>query len=119
MNNHKPEDKSIFSRIIDGEIPAEIVYRDEHCIAIHDINPQAPVHLLLIPIQPIAQLSLHTEADKALLGYLFSLVPRLAKQHGIGGRYRLVVNDGAEAGQSVFHLHLHILGGRKLAWPPG
>ena len=111
--------ESIFSKIIKGEVNAEILYEDKHCIAIKDINPQAPVHVLLIPRKLIPQLSKQEPEDKGILGHLLAVVPKIAAMQGIGGKYRLVINDGAEAGQSVFHLHLHILGGRPLAWPPG
>ena len=111
--------KTIFTKIIEGTITADVVYRDEQCIAIKDTNPQAPVHILLIPIKVIPQLSQQTPEDREVLGYLLSKAPQIAAKQGIGGKYRLVINDGAEAGQTVFHLHLHILGGRPLAWPPG
>ena len=111
--------ESIFSKIIKGEVPAEILYEDEHCIAVKDINPQAPVHLLLIPRKAIPQLSKQEPKDKEVLGHLLTVAPKIAAKQGIGGKYRLIINDGAEAGQTVFHLHLHILGGRPLAWPPG
>ncbi len=113
------QETSIFSRIINGELESSKVYEDDKCIAIHDHAPKAPVHILLIPRKVIPQLSLLEEEDKELMGHLMSLVPKIAKQAGIGHAYRLVVNDGAEAGQTVFHLHLHILGGRPFAWPPG
>ena len=111
--------ESIFSKIIKGEVPAEILYEDEHCFAIKDINPQAPVHFLLIPRKAIPQLSKQEAKDKEILGHLLSIAPKLAAMQGIDAKYRLVINDGAEAGQTVFHLHLHILGGRPLLWPPG
>ena len=110
---------TIFAKIIAGQAPADIVYEDEHCLAFRDVNPQAPVHVLLVPRKPLPQLSDATEADRALLGHLMMCAPKIAEQLGIGGRYRLVMNDGVEAGQTVFHLHLHILGGRDLGWPPG
>lgn len=110
---------TIFGKIIRKEIPADIVYEDELCLAFRDISPQAPVHVLLIPKKPIAQLSKAADDDRELLGHLMRTAPAVAEQMGVGGRYRLVLNDGAEAGQTVFHLHLHILGGRSLQWPPG
>ena len=110
---------TIFEKIINGELKANIIYQDEKCIAIHDINPQAPIHILLIPKKVIPQLSKQSQNDKALLGHLMSVAPQIAEQEGIGGKYRLVINDGEEAGQTVFHLHIHILGGRILNWPPG
>ena len=113
------EEESIFSKIIKGELPSEILYEDEYCFAIKDINPQAPVHLLLISRKVIPQLSKQEAGDEEILGHLLKVAPKLAEIQGIGGKYRLVINDGAEAGQTVFHLHLHILGGRSLDWPPG
>ena len=110
---------SLFTKIINGQIPAEIVYEDELCIAIKDINPQAPVHLLLIPRQPIDRLSNAADEDQALLGHLLLAAGKITRQLKIDGAFRLAVNNGAEAGQSVFHLHLHILAGRPFRWPPG
>ena len=112
-------DKTIFDSIIAREIPADIVYEDDLCLAFRDIAPQAPVHILLIPKKSIAQLSLAGDEDQDMLGHLMRKAPAIAAQEGIGGAYRLVVNDGLEAGQTVFHLHLHILGGRPMTWPPG
>ncbi len=111
--------ETIFTKIINREVPAEITYEDELCLAFKDINPQAPVHLLLVPKKPIPQLCKQKAEDRELLGHLLAVVPQIAEQHNIGGRYRLVLNDGEEAGQTVFHLHLHILGGRQMQWPPG
>lgn len=111
--------ESIFSKIIKGEVDAEILHEDEYCIAIKDIQPQAPVHILIIPRKAIPQLSKQEPEDKAILGHLLSVAPKIAAMQGIGGKYRLVINDGIEAGQTVFHLHLHLIGGRPLGWPPG
>ena len=111
--------KTLFEKIIDREIPASIVYEDEQCVAFRDINPGAPTHVLLVPRKPIARLSDATAADQALLGHLLLAANTVAGQLGVGDAFRLVVNNGAGAGQSVFHLHLHILGGRPLKWPPG
>lgn len=111
--------KTIFQRIIDREIPAEIVHEDEHCLAFRDVNPQAPTHVLLIPKKPIASVDALAAEDAALLGHLWLTVPRLANELGLSGGYRVVVNCGADGGQSVDHLHFHLLGGRPLAWPPG
>lgn len=111
-------DKTLFSKIIDREIPANIVYEDELCLAFHDINPQAPVHVLLIPKRPIVRLSEAASGDQVLLGYLLLKAGEVAKKLGLTS-FRIVSNDGAEAGQTVFHLHFHILGGRPLSWPPG
>ena len=103
---------TIFGKIISGEIPSEFLYQDEHCIAINDINPQAPVHVLVIPRQSIPRLVDAQLDDQALLGHLLLVAGKLAQQLGIGDAFRLVVNNGADAGQTVFHLHLHIIGGR-------
>jgi histidine triad (HIT) family protein len=112
-------EETLFTKIIKRQIPADIVYEDEHCIAIRDINPQAPVHLLVIPKKPIDRLSNAEAEDQALLGHLMLAVARIAREFKIENAFRLAVNNGAEAGQSVFHLHLHILAGRALKWPPG
>jgi len=106
---------TIFSKIISGEVPSEFLYEDEHCIAINDINPQAPVHVLVIPRQNIPRLVDAQLNDQALLGHLMLVAGKLAEQLGVGDAFRLVVNNGAEAGQTVFHLHLHIIGGRAFA----
>lgn len=111
--------KTLFEKIIDREIPATLVYEDEQCVAFRDINPGAPTHVLLVPRKPIAKLSDATPADQALLGHLLLAAGKVAAQLGVGDAFRLVVNNGAGAGQSVFHLHLHIIGGRPLKWPPG
>lgn len=110
---------TLFSRIISREIPADIVYEDEHCLAFRDINPQAPIHVLLIPKREIPRLADAVEADQGMLGHLLLAAGKVARQLGVGDAFRLVVNNGAEAGQTVFHLHLHILAGRPLHWPPG
>jgi len=110
---------TLFGKVIRREIPADIVYEDELCLAFRDINPQAPTHVLLIPKKEIDKLSNADGADQALLGHMMLAAAKVARQLGVGDAFRLVVNNGAEAGQSVFHLHLHILAGRKLRWPPG
>lgn len=110
---------TIFGKIINREIPADIVYEDELCIAFRDINPQAPTHVQLIPKKEIARLVDAAPADAVLLGHLMLVAGKVAQQLGVADAFRLVVNNGAGAGQSVFHLHLHIIGGRKLGWPPG
>jgi histidine triad (HIT) family protein len=110
---------TLFSKIIAREIPADIVYEDEQCLAFRDINPQAPVHVLLIPKREIAKLADAGEGDAALLGHLMLAAGKVARQLGVGEAFRLVVNNGAGAGQTVFHLHLHLLAGRPLHWPPG
>jgi histidine triad (HIT) family protein len=110
---------TLFSKIIAREIPADIVYEDEHCLAFRDINPQAPVHVLLIPKQEIPKLADAAKSDQTLLGHLLLAAGRVARQLGVEDAFRLVVNNGAGAGQTVFHLHLHLLAGRPLHWPPG
>jgi histidine triad (HIT) family protein len=110
---------TIFSKIIRREIPADIVYEDEHCLAFRDINPQAPTHVLVIPKQEIVKLSDARDGDQALMGHLMLAVGKIARQEGVEDAFRLVVNNGEGAGQSVFHLHLHIIAGRRMHWPPG
>ncbi len=110
---------TLFGKIIRREIPADVVYEDDLCLAFRDINPQAPTHVLVIPKKEIAKLSDAGAEDQALLGHLMLAAGKIARSLGVGDTFRLVVNNGAEAGQSVFHLHLHILAGRKLRWPPG
>lgn len=111
--------KTIFKRIIDREVPAKIAYEDDRCLAFHDVSPQAPTHVLLIPKKEIASLAHLSPEDEALLGHMWLVIPRIAAQLGLEQGYRVVVNCGPHAGQSVDHLHFHILGGRPLAWPPG
>jgi len=112
--------ETIFSRIIAGAIPADIVYEDEDAIAVRDIAPQAPLHLLIIPRRPIPTLNDLTEADAALAGKLLLIAAQLAAREGLAERgYRTVINCNAEGGQTIFHLHIHLLGGRPLGWPPG
>ena len=110
---------TLFTKILNKQIPATIIYEDELCFAINDINPQAPVHLLLIPKKPVDRLANAQTEDQALLGHLLLAVGKITRELKIDGAFRLVVNNGADAGQSVFHLHLHILAGRPLHWPPG
>lgn len=110
---------TIFGKIIQREIPAKIVYEDELCLAFHDVNPQAPTHVLLVPKKEIPRLVDAQPEDAALLGHLMLTANKIAQQLGVGDAFRLVVNNGADAGQSVFHLHLHILAGRAFKWPPG
>jgi histidine triad (HIT) family protein len=110
---------SIFGKIIRREIPANIVYEDDRCLAFTDVNPQAPTHILLIPKQVIAQLDDATDGDRDLLGHLLVTVPKVAAQAGLSKGYRVVINNGDEGGQTVYHLHIHILGGRAMQWPPG
>ena len=110
---------TLFSKIISREIPADILYEDELCLAFRDINPQAPIHVLLIPKQEIPKLADAAAGDQALLGHLLLAAGKVARQLGVSDAFRLVVNNGAGAGQTVFHLHLHLLAGRPLHWPPG
>lgn len=111
--------ETIFSKIIRREIPADIVYEDNLALAFKDVNPQAPVHILVIPKQPIAQLADAEAKDHALMGHLLLTAKRVAQQAGLDNGYRVVINTGADGGQTVYHLHLHILGGRQMKWPPG
>lgn len=111
--------KTLFEKIIARELPAQFVYEDELCVAIKDINPGAPVHVLVIPRKPMPRLCDATPDDQALLGHLLLTASKIAAEQGYGEAFRLVVNNGAEAGQSVFHLHIHIIAGRPLHWPPG
>lgn len=109
----------IFCRIVDHEAPARIVYQDELVTAFHDINQRAPVHILIVPNQHLSGVGAVTTEDEAALGRLFTVARHLAQEFGIVAGYRLVVNNGPLAGQSVGHLHVHLLGGRPLSWPPG
>jgi histidine triad (HIT) family protein len=110
----------LFCRIVEGELQAKIAYRDERAVAFHDINPQAPVHLLIVPVRHIESLLHLGQDDVELLGYLHQVAARLARELGVAERgFRTVINTNREAGQSVPHLHLHLLGGRPMAWPPG
>jgi len=111
--------ETIFSKIIRKEIPADIVYEDDLTLAFRDITPQAPVHILVIPKKPLPQLDAAESDDHALMGHLLLTVKRVAKQVGLENGYRVVINNGSDGGQSVNHLHLHILGGRQMQWPPG
>merc|ERR1712212_238035 len=116
----QPGGDTIFGKIIRKEIPAKIFHEDDQCLAFHDVSPQAPTHFLVIPKKPIAQLSKSEDGDSALLGHLMSVARTCAEKAGIADSgYRLVVNDGKNGAQSVYHLHLHVLGGRQLSWPPG
>lgn len=110
--------ETLFSKIIQREIPADIIYEDDQALAFRDINPQAPVHFLVVPKKPIAKLSDAADEDQALLGYLLLVANKVAAQEGLTD-FRLNVNNGAGASQTVFHLHIHVLGGRPFSWPPG
>lgn len=112
--------ETIFSKIIRREIPAKVVHEDEQCLAFHDVQPQAPVHVLVIPKKPIVSLEQLAAEDAPLLGHLWMVIPQLARELGLADSgYRVVVNCGQQGGQSVDHLHFHILGGRNMTWPPG
>ncbi|HEB52553.1 MAG TPA: histidine triad nucleotide-binding protein [bacterium] len=110
----------MFARVLRGEIPAKVLHEDEHCLAFHDVAPQAPTHFLVIPKREIASLSDATSEDAALLGHLLVTAAKVARDLGLEeGGFRVVINNGAGAGQTVFHLHVHVLAGREFAWPPG
>ncbi|XP_059110216.1 adenosine 5'-monophosphoramidase HINT2 isoform X1 [Peromyscus eremicus] len=110
---------TIFSRILDRSLPADILYEDQQCLVFRDVAPQAPVHFLVIPKKPIPRISQAEEEDQQLLGHLLLVAKKTAKAEGLKDGYRLVVNDGKMGAQSVYHLHIHVLGGRQLQWPPG
>lgn len=111
--------KTIFKRIIDGEIPAKIIYQDDRCLAFHDVNPQAPTHVLVIPMREIASWNDLTPDDGDLIGHIALVIRKLAAELKLAEGYRIVVNCGPHGGQTVDHLHFHLLGGRPMAWPPG
>ncbi|XP_006033733.1 histidine triad nucleotide-binding protein 1 isoform X2 [Alligator sinensis] len=115
----RPGGDPIFGKIIRKEIPANVIFEDEQCIAFHDISPQAPVHFLVVPKKPIVQLSEAQDSDESLLGHLMIVGKKCAADLGLTKGFRMVVNEGPEGGQSVYHVHLHVLGGRQLGWPPG
>ena len=114
------EDSCLFCKIMAGEIPGDLVHQDERCVVIRDINPQAPLHVLVIPREHVESLDDAAQKDEPLLGHLLRVGARVANEQGHDeGGYRTVINTGAGAGQSVFHLHVHVLAGRPLSWPPG
>ncbi|NXT19898.1 HINT1 protein, partial [Syrrhaptes paradoxus] len=115
----RPGGDTIFGKIIRKEIPANIIYEDAQCLAFHDISPQAPTHFLVIPKKPIVRLSEAEDSDESLLGHLMIVGKKCAANLGLNNGFRMVVNEGPEGGQSVYHVHLHVLGGRQLGWPPG
>ncbi|XP_067884990.1 histidine triad nucleotide-binding protein 1 [Heterodontus francisci] len=110
---------TIFGKIIRKEIVCKLLYEDDQCIAFNDIEPQAPTHFLVVPKKPIAQLSEAEDSDAALLGHLMIVGKKCAAQLGLTNGYRLVLNEGRDGGQSVYHIHLHVCGGRQMLWPPG
>jgi histidine triad (HIT) family protein len=112
--------KTLFEKICDREIPADILYEDDRCVAFRDISPQAPVHVVVVPRKPVARIGLAGATDEALLGRLLLAAAEVARQEGIAeSGYRLIINNGRHGGESVPHLHVHLLGGRQLQWPPG
>lgn len=113
------QQETLFTKIINREIPAEIIYEDELCIAFNDINPQAPLHALLVPKTVIPMLSESSDEHQSLLAHLMLVAPKIASEQGYGDAFRIVINNGEKAGQTVFHLHIHIIAGRVLKWPPG
>ena len=115
-----PEENCLFCRIIAGEVSGDFVHQDERCVVIRDVNPQAPTHVLVIPREHLDSLDDASQRDESLLGHLLRIAARVANEEGHGeSGYRTVINTGAGAGQSVFHLHVHLLGGRPMNWPPG
>ena len=110
---------TLFQKIIDKELPADVVYEDDLCLAFKDINPVAPTHILIIPKKQIEKISDSNQEDKELLGHLFLVAGNIARDLGIEDAFRLVVNNGAGAQQTVFHLHIHLIAGREFSWPPG
>ena len=115
-----PDNDCLFCKVIAGDIPADFVHQDDRCVVIRDINPQAPTHVLVIPLEHIESLDDASQKDEALLGHLLRVAARVANDGGLSETgYRTVINTGAGAGQSVFHLHVHLLGGRTMNWPPG
>jgi len=110
---------TIFSKIIDKSIPAKILHEDDKCLAFQDVAPQAPVHFLVIPKKPIPGISFATKEDQEVLGHLLLVAKNVADKQNLTNGYRIVINNGPDGSQSVYHLHLHILGGRQLGWPPG
>lgn len=111
--------QTLFEKIIDRQIPADIVFEDDRCLAFRDVNPQAPTHVLVIPKKPIPSIDALSVDDDQLLVHLWKVIRDLARQLNLGGGYRVVVNCGPDGGQTVDHLHFHLLGGRQMMWPPG
>jgi histidine triad (HIT) family protein len=110
---------TIFEKIIAREIPADILHEDEHCIAIRDIDPQAPTHFLVIPKQVIPRIGEAGQEDQTVIGHLLLLAGKIARAEGLEKGFRVVINNGSEGGETVPHLHIHVLGGRQMSWPPG
>ncbi|XP_050689755.1 adenosine 5'-monophosphoramidase HINT2-like [Eriocheir sinensis] len=114
-----PGTDTIFGKILRGEIPTDFIYEDEQCVAFLDITPQAPVHFLVIPRKPLPTLTDAGDEDEQLLGHMMLVARKVAKEQGLNNGFRLVVNNGRDGAQSVYHLHIHVLGGRQMQWPPG
>lgn len=112
-------EKTLFQKIMDKEIPGDVIHEDEMCVAIRDINPQAPTHVLVIPRKPIPSLDALTEEDEPLMGRLFTVAKEVAAAEGLSNGYRTVFNNGPHGQQTVDHIHLHVIGGRQMSWPPG
>ncbi|KAH3870094.1 adenosine 5'-monophosphoramidase HINT1-like [Dreissena polymorpha] len=115
----KPGGDTIFGKILRREIPTPYIYEDDKCVAFMDISPQAPTHFLVIPRKPIQCLDEAQDEDETLLGHLLLVAKKVAKEQGLDNGYRVVMNNGADGAQSVFHIHLHVMGGRQMEWPPG
>ena len=112
-------EKTLFQKIMDREEPGDILYEDDRCVALRDINPQAPTHVLIVPRKPIPTLDVLTEDDESLVGHLFLIAQKVAAEEGLADGYRTVFNTGPDARQTVDHIHLHLIGGREMFWPPG
>lgn len=112
-------EKTLFQKIMEGEIPGKFLHQDDQCVILRDIDPQAPVHLLVIPRKPIPRVAEASEDDQAVLGHLLLVARKMAKKENLDGGFRIVINNGKDGGESVPHLHVHVLGGRSLQWPPG
>ena len=112
-------DRTLFEKILDGDIPSEMLHEDATCAAFLDINPQAPTHILVVPRKPIPGISAMTDDDEVVVGHLLNVARQLAAELGFTNGFRLVINDGADGGQEVPHLHVHLLAGRQMTWPPG
>lgn len=112
-------EKTLFQKIMDRDEPGDIIYEDDRCVALRDINPQAPTHVLIVPRKPIPNLDALTEEDESLVGHLFLVAQRVAADEELTGGYRTVFNNGPDARQTVDHIHLHLIGGRRMSWPPG
>jgi histidine triad (HIT) family protein len=113
------EKKTLFQKIMNREEPGDILYEDDRCVALRDINPQAPTHVLVVPRKPIPHLDALTEEDEPLVGHLFLVAQKVAAEEGLTCGYRTVFNNGSDAQQTVGHIHLHLIGGRRMTWPPG